>query len=224
MGYEDVGGIEEDEKVYLKLCKKYGEKPEYHGPKGHKTLDLLGATAQRLKLKEIRENLRKGREHPEIEVKLPIEKETITRLEEILGPANWKLQENVIYRTPRGIIRFRKEGHGTRLEGYKTTMTIKGENSKGRYNQRSEIEQDIEDSLFEEVLCEAEKGGAIIYSKKRASYNFGNCTVCLDNLNGKYFVEIEGERENIAKNISKLGLEGIETEKRSYDEIVGGRR
>ena len=224
MGYEDLGGIEEDEKNYLKLCKRYGEKPEYHGPKGHKTLDLLGATAQKLKLKEKREQLRKGKEFPEIEVKLPVDKETIIRLEKILGPAKWKLQENVIYRTPQGIIRFRKEGHGTRLKGYQTTLTIKGKNSVGQYNQRSEIERSIDDSLFEEVLCEAEKGGAVIYSKKRASYDSGNCIICLDNLDGKYFVEIEGQKRDIAKNISKLGLSGIKTEKRSYDEIVGGKK
>jgi adenylate cyclase class IV len=224
MGYEDLDGIEEDEKFYLKLCKKYGENPEYHGPKGHRTLDLLGATAQRLKLREGRERRRKRGQTLEIEVKLPVDQETITRLEEILGPANWKLQENVVYQTPQGIIRFRKEGHGTRLEGYKTTITIKGKNSEGRYNQRSEIEQSIDDSLFEEVLCEAEKGGAIIYSKQRANYDFGNCTICLDNLDGKYFVEIEGTRKDITRNISKFGLKGIKTEKRSYDEIVGGRR
>ena len=224
MGYEDTDWLKYDEESYLELCRKYGEKPEYFGPRGHESLDLLGATAQRLKLKETRESLRTRKEFPEIEVKLPVDKKTIERLEKILGPAKWKLQENVVYRTPQGIIRFRKEGHGTRLEGYRTTITIKGKNSGGRYNQRSEIEQGIDDSLFEEVLCEAEKGGAIIYSKKRASYDSGDCTICLDDLAGKYFVEIEGPKKDILINISKLGLSGIKTEKRSYDRIVGGRK
>ncbi len=224
MGYEDIDLIKSQEEDYLRLCKKYKKEPQYSGPEEHRHLDVLGGLAQELKLKESRERRRKGKEFPEIEVKLPIDQETIVRLEEILGPAKWKLQENVIYQTPQGIIRFRKEGHGTMLEGYQITLTIKGKNLRGKYNQRSEIERSIEDSLFEEVLCEAEKGGAIIYQKRRASYDSGNCTICLDDLNGKYFVEIEGQKKDIEKNISRLGLKGIKTEKRSYDQIVGGRK
>jgi len=157
----------------------------------------------------------------EIEVKLLINKDVIKRLEKKLGCfggiSKWKKQENIVYRTENGFIRFRREDEAV-------TLTIKGKRLPGEYNERSEIEREIPIDFFDYVLKYV-SNDAVVYEKQRASYNYNGCVVCLDNLNGQYFVEIEGTRELIDKNIVNLRLKEFPKIKKDYAQIVaGGRR
>lgn len=208
--------IHDDINDYLELCRRFGEKPVYS--RDHSGPECYGAHARKLELRAERERRKAmGEKTPiETEIKLPVSEETIFGLEKKLGRADWRTQENIIYQTSTGFVRLRTDGD-------KTTLTIKGKNSKGKYNQRTETECAIPRDFFYKILETAKKERAIVYEKQRASYFQGDCDICLDNLDGRYFVEIEGTRKDIARNISRLGLRGIKTEKRSYDEIVGGK-
>jgi adenylate cyclase class IV len=217
-----ISAICHDMDAYEALCARFEERIIY----SNGSADCYGVHAKKLKERARREDeaTRRGgsaeslENHVEVEVKLPVDEKTLCWLEKKLNRVGrgtpWVFQQNVIYRTDKGFVRFRKE------EGC-AKLTIKGKNSGGRYNQRTEIESDIDVKLFESVLKSAEQDGAIVYSKRRATYFEDRCTICLDDLGGKYFVEIEGERANIDKNIARLGLEGIPTEKKDYAQIVG---
>ena len=152
----------------------------------------------------------------ETEVKLPVDEKTICFLEKILGKAVWVRQENLVCTTATGMIRFRREGG-------KTILTLKGKTILGKYNQRPEIECEIPGEFFARIskFCPCE---TTYYEKLRASYSFGKCTVCLDKIDNKYFVEIEGKEKDITANIARLQLQGILNEKRSYTELFGRKR
>lgn len=149
----------------------------------------------------------------EVEVKIPVDEKIICRLEKFLGKAEWVRQENIIYKNENGFVRFRREGD-------KTILTLKGKSLSGKYNTRPEIECEIPQGFFSAV-SDFKSSGAVYYTKLRASYSLRDCTICLDKLEEKYFVEIEGEEKDITQNIEFLGLEGFPVEKRSYTELFG---
>jgi adenylate cyclase class IV len=205
----------DDVDKYRRLCGRFGESPKFKG----QDLDCYGVHAKKLELRVKREGAKNsgGKTPIETEVKLPVDEKTLYWLEKELNKSwestPWVRQENVIYRTQEGFVRFRRENG-------KTTLTVKGKNSGGRYNQRTESECAIPVDFFENVLRTAVAEGAVVYEKMRATYFEGDCTICLDNLSGRYFVEIEGTKRDIDRNISRLKLGGIPTEKRDYAEIV----
>ncbi|MEI7719178.1 MAG: CYTH domain-containing protein [archaeon] len=152
----------------------------------------------------------------EVEIKLKVDEKEIVLLIGKLGKADWIRQENIIFRTSEGFVRFRREGG-------KAILTIKGKGLPGDYNERPEVECRLPLAFFDQVL-NSMPSGAIIYEKQRASYNYGGCTVCLDNLGGQYFVEIEGEKEKIDINIVGLQLGGFQRLKEDYAQIVSGAK
>ena len=213
-----ISAIYDDRERYTSLCEKFGEKVRWNK---NSDPDCYGLHAK--KLEKRAENERKRAEGKsvsiETEVKLRVNEDVICRLEKELGRPwredNWKRQENVIYRTGEGFVRVRRE------DG-EVTLTIKGKRLPGDYNERPEVECGLPLAFFDQVLKSA-SDGAIIYEKKRASYDYNGCTVCLDNLKGQYFVEIEGEKDRIDKNIVSLRLEGFPRLKEDYAQIVSGR-
>ena len=148
----------------------------------------------------------------EVETKLKVDEKEIILLISKLGKANWIEQENIIYRTAEGFVRLRRE------DG-EVTLTIKGKRLPGEYNERPEVECGLPLAFFDQVLKSA-SDGAVVYEKQRASFNYNGCIVCLDNLNGQYFVEIEGTKDLIDKSIQSLRLGDFPNVKEDYAQIV----
>lgn len=153
----------------------------------------------------------------EVEVKLLVNEDVIYRLEKelrnLLGESKWKRQENIVFRDSEGFARFRRESGVV-------TFTRKGKRMRGKdYNCRSEVEFYAPARLFDEIAQIGIKG-AIVYEKLRATYQRANCVVCLDNLYGKYFVEIEGAKKDIQRNIKDLCLTDLPHETKDYAQIV----
>lgn len=150
----------------------------------------------------------------ETEVKIRVDEKTFYEISGKYGNPESLLQKNVIYKFENGLLRMRSEGG-------KTFLTAKGKRLDDKFNSREEIETELPAEFFSEF----EKlglGNPTYYEKSRASFRLQNCTICLDDLNGRYFVEIEGDEEEIIENMNMLGLQDHPREKRSYLEIING--
>jgi len=211
-----ISAIHDDMDDYEFLCEKYGERVRMKDFEP----DCYGAHAKKLEKREQKETLKKqGKKvEIEIEVKLRVNEDVVCRLEkELRDPWDddlWKRQENIIYRTGEGFVRFRRENG-------EVTLTIKGKRLPGKYNERPEAECELPRAFFETVLSNGVVG-AILYEKQRASFDYEGCTVCLDNLDGQYFVEIEGARDKIEKSITSLRLNRFPRVRKDYSQIVEG--
>jgi adenylate cyclase class IV len=210
-----ISAICDDIDNYVSLCAKYGHKvrsSENGSP------DCYGAHAKKLERREKGEvEKKKGNGVPiETEVKLRVNEDVICRLEKELGctwkSPSWERQENIIYRSGEGFVRFRRERG-------EVTLTIKGKRLPGKYNERPEIECELPREFFDQIW-KSKETGAVVYEKQRASFDYNGCTVCLDNLYGKYFVEIEGKRDRIEKSIVGLRLKGFPRVRKDYAQIV----
>ena len=130
----------------------------------------------------------------ETEVKIVLKKEKVAEIYAIIGNPDWNLQRNFIFNLEKGFLRLRYEQE-------KAFLTVKGERKDEEYNSRPETESEIPLELFNSLSkVRGNSDYPVYYEKLRASAKFGKCTVCLDNLNGNYFVEIEGNEGDIRKN------------------------
>ncbi len=209
-----------DIRYYESLCSEYHEKVRYSS---NGNPDCYGAHARKLEKRAEREEAEKnGKKVPiETEVKLRVNEDVICRLEKELGNSwdedKWERQENIIYRTGDRFIRFKQEAG-------EVTLTIKGKRaSNSKYNERPEVECPLPKDFFQKVLGSG-CAGAVVYEKQRASYENLGCEICLDRLGEQYFVEIEGTKEKIQKNIRELRLTGFSLETRDYAQIVSGKK
>ncbi len=126
------------------------------------------------------------------------------------------LQKNVIYKFDNGLLRVRSENG-------KSFLTAKGKRLDDKFNSRPEIESELPADFFSQFESLG-LGSPIYYEKYRASFTLNDCTICLDNLDGRYFVEIEGNEKEIIKNMTVLGLQDLPREKRSYLEIIKDKK
>lgn len=210
-----ISAVCDDMDEYVSLCEKYGHKVRYDS---NDNPDCYGVHAGKLERREQdEEESKKGKKVPiETEVKLRVNEDVICRLEKELGKPHvnysWVRQENIIYRNENGFVRFRREGGDI-------TLTIKGKRLPGKYNERPEVECGLPKDFFDKVLSSG-CVGAVVYEKKRASFDYNGCTVCLDNLSGQYFVEIEGTKDKIKKNIANLRLQKYPLITEDYAQIV----
>jgi adenylate cyclase class IV len=138
----------------------------------------------------------------------------VDRIYRAIGMPKWNVQKNFIYDFQEGFLRIRYENN-------KAFITGKGRSIDGEFNKRPEIECEIPTEFFMAFSkLRNFLGKPFYYEKSRASSNFNGCVICLDNLKGRYFVEIEGEDESIKRNLHVLGLSGMTVERRSYLEIL----
>lgn len=110
-----------------------------------------------------------------------------------------------------------------RIENLKNILTIKkpiASENLFKYNYENEIE--VDDSISK-VLEFLEFREVFSYKKDRINIFMNNCIVSFDKFDSNdFYVEIEGDDDNIWIVIKKLGLEDLEIEKKSYLEIFGG--
>lgn len=150
----------------------------------------------------------------ETEVKIPVEEKTFYEISSKYGNPQSLLQKNVIYKFENGLLRVRSENG-------KSFLTAKGKKLDDKFSSRPEIESELPADFFLDFV-KLQLGEPVYYEKYRASFRLNECTICLDNLNGRYFVEIEGDEKEIIENMNALGLQDHPREKRSYLEIING--
>jgi predicted adenylyl cyclase CyaB len=155
----------------------------------------------------------------ETEVKIKLNKEEKNRLEDRIGKrSRFFNQKNLLYQIENGYLRLREE-KGKRI------ITYKGLGLDSQFNSREEIEF-LTPFPFRYLKIFFERIGFkedFYYEKKRAEFDLNNCTLALDILpNNQTYLEIEGEKKDILRNLEFLGLDIKNSEKRSYLEILKG--
>ncbi|MFA5238166.1 MAG: class IV adenylate cyclase [Phycisphaerae bacterium] len=105
-------------------------------------------------------------------------------------------------------------------------LTYKGAKEKNQFKKRQEIEIKIEDgNSLEKLLLLLGYNKAIVFEKRRRTWQFGRCEVALDELPllGT-FVEIEGpDEQKIADVQRKLGLSNLPIVSESYASLMDGK-
>lgn len=114
-----------------------------------------------------------------------------------------------------------------RLRNWKrkeTTMTLKISGDKSRktkFKIREELQIEISD--FKTVKKILEKLGfkeRLNYSKNRSHWILGKVKIELDQLDKRWFVEIEGSKKDIEKTASLLGLDWAQSTTESYLDLI----
>ena len=211
--------IAEDIEHYKYLCSKYGEKvqdPFDPNPYGRHADKLLERESLEQEASKVKISKKKELKSVETEVKIELNREMkVGEIYEALGRPKWEVQKNYLFSVGEGFLRIR-------YENGKAYMTAKGKRLTDKFNSRPEIECEIPAEFF---MSFAKLRGAnaspVHYEKSRASKEFMNCEVCLDNFFGRYYLEIEGIGRNIDQVISHFELQKFPIEKRSYLEMLG---
>jgi len=152
----------------------------------------------------------------ETEAKIRIGDKELNRIITVAGNLNFSKQENIIYELSNGFVRIRDENN-------KTIITFKGKRKKSKLNLREETEflVDTEKNNVKKLFSFLGLKDSFEYGKLRANFELNDCVVSVDLLpNNEKYVEVEGNRKNILKNLEILGLKNKEIEKRSYLEIL----
>ncbi|MFA5084405.1 MAG: class IV adenylate cyclase [Candidatus Paceibacterota bacterium] len=156
----------------------------------------------------------------ETEVKIRLDEKGLAGIIKKLGKPEFFPQQNIFYQFPKGFLRIRGENG-------KTYITLKGKNNSKEYNEREEIEFRVQTQSLSELRHLFGSLGMIEklhYEKQRANFRLNDCIVSIDLLpDGKTYIEIEGNREKITKNLRALDLIRYPRENRSYFEMLGGK-
>ena len=161
----------------------------------------------------------------EIEKKYRIDKKRLialaTRLIELGATFSYEtFEENYLHRG--GLLDERPAVLRIRKTNKRTTFTYK-ERVQGEGDFKHQIEFETEVSDVEATEGIVEKLGyklSIIYEKHRKAWHLGKVEVVLDELPFGYYMEIEGEMDDIIKAEKKLGATDLETEARGYPRLT----
>ena len=104
----------------------------------------------------------------------------------------------------------------------KTTLTYKEKaGSNGGFKHQIEHETIVADVAATESIIE--KLGyklSVVYEKHRKAWHLGNVEVVLDEVPFGYYMEIEGEMDDIVEAEQLLGIEDLVTEARGYPRLT----
>jgi len=161
----------------------------------------------------------------EIEKKYRVTEAEAARLRVTLGELGARdegeaFEVNTLYSgngldTERCVLRVRREGGRARL-----TYKERGESSTA-VKRRREEETDVSDSAALEAILEAlGYRPALVYEKRRATYQLGGAEVVIDELPFGWFVEIEGEETDILDAEGRLELTTAEYVEESYPALT----
>jgi len=152
----------------------------------------------------------------ETEAKIKIGDSDVNHIVSLAGKLKFSKQENIIYDLSNGFVRIRNEND-------KTIITFKGKRKKSKLNLREETEflVDTEKDKMKKIFSFLGLKNAFEYEKLRANFELNDCVVSVDLLpNNEKYVEIEGKRKNILKNLEILGLSRRKIIKQAYQEIL----
>lgn len=151
--------------------------------------------------------------------------------------AKIKLSQNSFKKTIKnlGKPKFIKQRNDFFMDSSGKIVRLRYENDAVILNRKIDINlpSDFKSKKEEEISPSGNDLGEILvflgfrkffsYTKERANFDRNKCIISLDKLSGnQYYIEIEGEEDNIKEVISKSSLKEKHLEKRSYLEILGG--
>jgi adenylate cyclase class 2 len=160
----------------------------------------------------------------EIEKKYRIDKKTTVelaaRLAELGAEFRYEnFEENYLHRG--GVLDGRPAVLRVRKTNSRATLTYKEKiQSDTEFKQQIEFETEV--SNVEAVEGIIDKLGyklAVVYEKHRKAWGLGGTEVVLDELPFGYYMEIEGEMENILEVEKLLGADKFELEPRGYPRL-----
>jgi adenylate cyclase class 2 len=112
------------------------------------------------------------------------------------------------------VLRLRRTGEKTILT-YKERIAVEGD-----FKHQIEYETGITDvDATENIIQKLGYKLAVIYEKHRKSWHLGNVEVVLDELPFGYYMEIEGEMDDILKAEKLLGADKLKPEPRGYPSL-----
>lgn len=130
------------------------------------------------------------------------------------------VEENTIFSNDmlferRAIVRIRKTAHRSMITFKQRTESI------SEAKQQIEYETQVDDgnaalSILENIGLRK----VLVYEKKRATYDFRNSEIVLDELPFGLFMEIEGPLTAIAEAEMLLGIEDLEIEPETYPRLT----
>ncbi|HTH51155.1 MAG TPA: class IV adenylate cyclase, partial [Pyrinomonadaceae bacterium] len=89
------------------------------------------------------------------------------------------------------------------------------------FKQQTEFETEVSDvDAMENIIAKLGYTLAIVYEKHRKSWHLGNVEVVLDELPFGYYMEIEGEKDEILKAERLLGAQDLTPETRGYPRLT----
>lgn len=161
----------------------------------------------------------------EIEKKYRLDKKRLVELTAKLHELGAKFsyetfEENYLHRG--GLLDERPAVLRIRKTEKRTTFTYKERVShEGDFKHQIEFETEVSDVEATEGIIE--RLGyklALIYEKHRKAWHLGKVEVVLDELPFGYFMEIEGEIDDIVKAEKRLAATDLETEARGYPRLT----
>jgi adenylate cyclase class 2 len=161
----------------------------------------------------------------EIEVKIKLEDLEKTRNAVIkLGARLEKercREENTLYDFPSGTLGGKRYALRLRKVSSKAFLTFKGAPQKSRrFKVREEFETEVKNEKhLRKILRSLGLIPVFSYQKFRAVYWKGRLKICLDETEVGDFLELEGERNEIAKFARSLGFSRADLIKKDYVEL-----
>lgn len=161
----------------------------------------------------------------EIEKKYRIDKKKLVELTAKLGTIGAKFsyetfEENYLHRG--GLLDGRAAVLRLRKTEERTTLTYKEKvPTENDFKHQIEFETEVSDVEATENIIE--KLGyklSVVYEKHRKSWHLGNVEVVLDELPFGYYMEIEGEIDDIVKAEKMLGADKLDLEARGYPRLT----
>jgi adenylate cyclase class 2 len=161
----------------------------------------------------------------EIEKKYRIDRKRLitlaTRLMELGAAFSYEtFEENYLHRG--GLLDERPAVLRIRKTAKRTTFTYKERvEGEGDFKHQIEFETEVSDVEATEGIIESLGYKlSVIYEKHRKAWRLGKVEVVLDELPFGYFMEIEGEMDDILKAEKLLGARDLETEQRGYPRLT----
>ncbi|HQZ95425.1 MAG TPA: class IV adenylate cyclase [Pyrinomonadaceae bacterium] len=160
----------------------------------------------------------------EIEKKYRIDKKIIVELATKLGEMGAAFsyevfEENYLHRG--GLLDGRSATLRVRKTDFRTTLTYKEKvATENDFKHQIEFETDVSNVDATESIIE--KLGyklSVIYEKHRKAWHFNNVEIVLDELPFGYYMEIEGEMDDITTVEKLLGADKFEIEPRGYPRL-----
>ena len=147
--------------------------------------------------------------------------ELLRRLPQIgATPQGEEFEENTLYGgdvldVGRCVLRLRRVGDKAILT-YKERYT-----SASSIKQQLEEETDVSDAdAMENILDALGFAPALIYEKRRATWQLGETEIALDELPFGLFMEIEGPEADIRKTERQLAIKGLRAEHATYPQLA----
>ncbi len=161
----------------------------------------------------------------EIEVKIRVEdlkpvREKILHLEAKLEKERF-FEENTLFDFPSRALQKKSEALRIRKMNKKTFLTFKGSPQKSRkFKVREEYETEVKNEKnLRNVLKSLGLAPVFNYQKYRAVFRKGRLKICLDETAIGNFIELEGERNEITKFATALGISKREFIKLDYVQL-----